>query len=127
LRGHNGEKSPKTESGLQNQYHVIHTSIGNIIWNKQKYTFRGKKGENKFSEPKNGIWASKSVWLCDISIDRKFYMEQAKIYFEDHNVKISHQSPKTEFGVQNQNGRVINRKFYMEQAKTYFFGSTWWY
>jgi hypothetical protein len=28
----------------------------------EKYTFEGQKSENKPSEPKNGIWASKPVW-----------------------------------------------------------------
>jgi hypothetical protein len=48
---------------------------------KKKYTFGGGayKGENKPSEPKKRIWGPKSVWSCDISIDRKFYMEQEKI------------------------------------------------
>jgi hypothetical protein len=31
-------------------------------------------------EPKNGIWDPKSVWSCDISIDREFYIEHEKIY-----------------------------------------------
>jgi hypothetical protein len=42
--------------------------------------FRGRKGENESSKPTNGIWDLKSVWLCDISIDREFYMEHEKIY-----------------------------------------------
>jgi hypothetical protein len=69
--------SPKTEFGLQNQYYrVTYPSIENFVWSKNKYTFRGQKGENKPSEPKNGIWAPKSVLSCDISIDREFCMEQ---------------------------------------------------
>jgi hypothetical protein len=28
---------------------------------KKKYILRGQKGENKLSEPKNGIWAPKFV------------------------------------------------------------------
>jgi hypothetical protein len=29
-------------------------------------------------ESKNGNWAPKSVWSCDISNDREFYMKQEK-------------------------------------------------
>jgi hypothetical protein len=36
---------------------VIYPSIGNFIWSRKKYTFGGQKGENKQSEPKNGILA----------------------------------------------------------------------
>jgi hypothetical protein len=54
---------------------VIYLSIGNFISSMKKYTFRVKKGENKPSEPKNGIWAPKSVWSCDVSIDREFYIQ----------------------------------------------------
>jgi hypothetical protein len=45
-------------------------------------TLRGQKGKNRLPEPKNGIWGPKSVWSCDISIDREFYMEQQKTYFQ---------------------------------------------
>jgi hypothetical protein len=70
-------QSPKTEFGAQNQYgHVIYPSIGNFTWSKKKYTFGGQKGEIKPSKP----WGPKSIWSCDISIDREFYMEQGKIY-----------------------------------------------
>jgi hypothetical protein len=60
---------------------VLYPSIGNFIWSKKVYYFWGQKGENKLSEPEYEIWAPKSVWSCDISIDREFYMEQEKIYF----------------------------------------------
>jgi hypothetical protein len=71
-----GPQSPKTEFGAQNQYgRVIYPSIGNFTWSKKKYTFGGQKGENRPREPKNGIWGPKSIWSCDISIDREFYME----------------------------------------------------
>jgi hypothetical protein len=43
---------------------------------KKIYTFRCRKGENEPSEPKNGIWGPKSVWSCDISIDREFYKKK---------------------------------------------------
>jgi hypothetical protein len=77
-----GPQNPKTEFGLQNQNgRVICPSIGNIIRSKKKYTFRGEKCKNRPSEPKNGIWAPKSEWSCDMSIDREFEMEQEKIYF----------------------------------------------
>jgi hypothetical protein len=77
-----GPQSPKMEFGAKNQY----PSIGNTR-RKKKYTLRVQNSENKASEPytlmgknrlpepKNGIWGPKSVWSCDISIDRKFYME----------------------------------------------------
>jgi hypothetical protein len=42
---------------------------------KKKYTFRGRKGENEPSEPKNGIWGQKSIWSCDISIDISILFE----------------------------------------------------
>jgi hypothetical protein len=44
------------------------------------YIIRDQKGKNKPSKPKNGNWAPKSVLasVCDISIDRKSYMEQEK-------------------------------------------------
>jgi hypothetical protein len=88
---------------------LIYPSIGNFNWSKKKYTFEGQKGEKK---PKNGIWGPKSVWACDIihrsgilhgarkiillgvkkspksvcscdlTIDRKFYMEQEQYTFE---------------------------------------------
>jgi hypothetical protein len=51
-------QSPKTEFRLQNQYgRVIYPSIGNFIWNKQKYNFGGQKSKTKPSKPKNGIRA----------------------------------------------------------------------
>jgi hypothetical protein len=69
-------QSPKTEFGAQNLYgRVIYPSIENFTWNKKKYTFGGQKGENRPAEPTNGIWGPKSIWSCDISIDREFYME----------------------------------------------------
>jgi hypothetical protein len=72
----------------------------------------------------NEIWGLKSVWSWDISIDRKFYMEQRKYTFEDQKGKISLQSPKTEFGAQNQYGHVTYpSKFYMKLEKIYFCGS----
>jgi hypothetical protein len=43
--------------------------------------FRGQTGENRPSEPKNGICAPRSVLLCDKSIDREFYTNQEKYTF----------------------------------------------
>jgi hypothetical protein len=40
---------------------------------KTEYTFRGQKGENKPSEPTNGIWGPKPIWSCDISIRLGFF------------------------------------------------------
>jgi hypothetical protein len=61
---------------------------------KKIYTRRGQKGENRPPEPKNGIRGPKSVWSCDISIVREFYMELGKIYFWVKKAKISLQRPK---------------------------------
>jgi hypothetical protein len=53
-------QSPKTEFGAQNLYsRVIYPSIGNFTCSKKYYTLGGHKGENKASEPENGIKASK--------------------------------------------------------------------
>jgi hypothetical protein len=87
---------------------VICPSIGNFIRSKKTYTFGGQKRKNKPSEPKNGIWAPKSVQSCDISNDPEFYLEQERIYFSGSKTKICPQSPKTEFGLQNKYGRVID-------------------
>jgi hypothetical protein len=40
------------------------------MWSRKKYTVVGQKGENKPSNPKNGIWAKKSIGS---------YMEQENI------------------------------------------------
>jgi hypothetical protein len=40
---------------------VTYPKIGNFVEMKQKYIVRGQKGENKPSEPKNGIGAPKLV------------------------------------------------------------------
>jgi hypothetical protein len=37
-------------------------------------SFRGRKDENRPTEPKNRIW----VWSCDTSIDRKFYIDEKR-------------------------------------------------
>jgi hypothetical protein len=75
-------QSPKSEFGFQNHNgRVIYPSIGNLKWSKKKYTFGGEKCENRPLEPKNGIWAPKSEWSCDMSIDREYYTKQEKIYF----------------------------------------------
>jgi hypothetical protein len=88
LKGENRPPEPKTEFGVQNQYgRVIYLSIGNFTWSKKTYIFRGQKGKNGPPEPKNGIWGPKSVWSCDISIDRKSYMEQEKIYFKGSKMR----------------------------------------
>jgi hypothetical protein len=63
-------QSPKTEFGAQNQNDLV-----NFTGSKKKCTFGGQKGDKKPSENKNGIWGTKSILSCDISIDREFYME----------------------------------------------------
>jgi hypothetical protein len=87
---------------------VIYPSIGNFTWSKKKYTFGGQKGENRLPQPKNGFWGPKSIWSCDIS-HRSGILHKAKkfILLGDKKTKIGPQSPKTEFGAQNQYGRVI--------------------
>jgi hypothetical protein len=50
-------QSPKTEFGAQNQYGHVTYSIGNFTWSKKKYSFGGRKGENKPSEPKSEFGA----------------------------------------------------------------------
>jgi hypothetical protein len=68
--------------------------IGNFIQSKKKYTFGVQKGENKpsgcFKVSEHGVWAPKSVWSCDISIDLKFYMNQ------DFKIKYSFNGQKGE-------------------------------
>jgi hypothetical protein len=44
------------------------------------HTCSGQKGGNEPSEAKNGIWGPKSVWSCDMSIDRKFCTVEGKMY-----------------------------------------------
>jgi hypothetical protein len=96
-------QSPKTEFGALNQYgRVIYPSIGNLTWSMKKYTFGGQKVYNW----PPGIWGPKSVWSCDISIEREFHMKQKKYSWRVKKTKISLQSPKTEFGAKNQYGRV---------------------
>jgi hypothetical protein len=59
------------------------------------------------------------IVLC---IDRESYMEQEKRYFWGQIEKCL-QSPKTEFGAQNQYVIYrIDREFYMEQKKIYSWG-----
>jgi hypothetical protein len=48
---------------------------------KKIYTLRGQQVKNRLSEPKNGIWGPKSVWLCDMSIDQEFNIDEENIYF----------------------------------------------
>jgi hypothetical protein len=74
----------------------------------KKYTFGGQKGKNRPSEPKHGIWGPKSVWSCDISIEREFYMQQKNILWRVNKTKICLYGPKKEFGAKNQYGRVTN-------------------
>jgi hypothetical protein len=76
-------QSPKTKFGAQNRAiynRVTYSRIENFTWSKKKY-FWEQKCKNKPSEPKNGIWAPKSISSCDISIDQELKMEQEKMYF----------------------------------------------
>jgi hypothetical protein len=75
-------QNPKTEFWTQNQYgRVIYHVKGSFTYSKKKYTLGGQKGENKTSVPKYGIWGPKSVWSCDIYIDRELYMQQENIRY----------------------------------------------
>jgi hypothetical protein len=72
-----GAQKGENKPGVQNQYgRVIYPSNRSFIWMKKIHAVSGEKGKNKTSEPKHWIWAPKSAWSCDISIDRKFYMNQ---------------------------------------------------
>jgi hypothetical protein len=65
---------------------------------KKIYSFSDQKGENRLPEPKNGICGPKSVWSCDISINREFYVKQEKIYFWGKKGK--HKPPEPKNGTQ---------------------------
>jgi hypothetical protein len=102
-------QSPKTEFEEKISMIVWYIYRSGILHGSRKNIFGGQKGENKPLEPKNGIWSPKSVWSCDISIDREFYMEHEKIYFWGSKRQ------KKAFRAQNQYGLVsIDREFYME-------------
>jgi hypothetical protein len=68
--------------------HVTYQSIGNFVLMKKTYTLRSKKGEHKPSQPKNGTWAPKSVWSCDIRVIHisNFYQmfQSLKLFLEDY-------------------------------------------
>jgi hypothetical protein len=110
----------------QNQYgHVIYPSIGNFTWSKKKYTFGSQKDENKLSDPKNGIWAPKSVWSCDVSIDQEFYIEQDKIHFWGSNCENKPSEPNNGFWAPKSVWSCdisIDRGFYKEEGNKYFWG-----
>jgi hypothetical protein len=50
----------------------------------------GQKGKNWPSDPKNGILGPKSVWSCDISIEREFHMKQKEKYLEGQKDENKH-------------------------------------
>jgi hypothetical protein len=116
FRGLKGEnepsESPETEFGAQNQYgRVIYPSIGNFTWTMKNVLLGTKRQIKRPPELKNGIWGPKSVWSCDISIERKFCMQQKNKLWGVKKAKISIQSLKTEFGALNQYGRVTYPSF----------------
>jgi hypothetical protein len=84
---------------------VTHQSVENFIdfIDEENIHFKGRS--NRPPEPKNGIWGQKSVYLCDISIDRELYMEHEEYMFGGS--KLGPQSPKMEFRAQIQYGCVI--------------------
>jgi hypothetical protein len=97
-----GPQSPKTEFVLQNLYgRVICLSIGSFIRSKKIYTLRGQKGENKPLEHTHEFWCPKSVWSCNTFIDRKKRHAFKGEMGEKKKARISLQSPKTGFGIQN--------------------------
>jgi hypothetical protein len=54
-------QSPNTEIGAQNQYGRVILSIDwKFYMEQEKVTFGDQKGENKPSEPKNGIQSPKN-------------------------------------------------------------------
>jgi hypothetical protein len=81
----------------------IHRS--GIFHGARKKTFWGQKGENKPSEPKNGIWGPKSVWSCDISIGN-FTWSKKNILLGVKKAKISLQSPKAELRSQKIKNKI---------------------
>jgi hypothetical protein len=87
---------------------------------KETYTLRGQNGEHKPTEPepKNGIWAPKSVWSFDMSINRKFYMEQEKIYFWGQKGKNNQSEPKNRNWAKkpvSSSDISIDREFYIDK------------
>jgi hypothetical protein len=71
-----GTREIKNEIG-----HVI-IRRSEILYGSRKYIqLRGQKDENKPPKPKNGIWVSKSVWSCDISINEKFNIDEENMCF----------------------------------------------
>jgi hypothetical protein len=73
---------------------------------KKIYTFGDKIGEKKPSDPKNGIWSPKAIQSY-IHRSRMLCGARKKILLGVKEVKNSLQSPKAEFGAQNQYGCVI--------------------
>jgi hypothetical protein len=114
--GENKPQSPKTEIGLQNQYvRLTLSSIGNFIWSKYNYAFAGQIDENKPLEPKFRFCVKKSVWSCEISIAREFYMEK-KYTFGGQIGKNMLLEPKNGILPQNHYSMIfIDQKIYITQ------------
>jgi hypothetical protein len=55
--------------------------LGILQGARKNILFGVERVEISLQSPKNGIWGSKSVCSCDISIVGEFYKEQEKIYF----------------------------------------------
>jgi hypothetical protein len=86
----------------------MYKSIDNFTCSKKIHTFGDQKGENKPSEPKNGIRGPKSIWSCGKSIVREFYIDQEKTYYwGSKRRKKAIRAQKRESGAQNQYDRVI--------------------
>jgi hypothetical protein len=84
-------QSPTTEFGAQNQYgRVTYPSIGNFTCSKKIYNFGGQKGENRPSEPKNGIRGQNKYDRVTCHGVRKNILLLVK------KAKIRLQSPKTD-------------------------------
>jgi hypothetical protein len=104
---------PKSSCDMGHQSGILHAARKCIL-------LGGQHGENKPSEPKNGIKAPKSVWSCEISIDWKFYIEQEKTYFwgsKGENKPLEPENgicaPKSVWSCEI----YIDREFYMEPKK----------
>jgi hypothetical protein len=76
---------------------VTYPSFGNFIRSKKNYNFRGQKGENKPSGPKNGIWGPKSVGRVTYSSFGNFIRSKKNYTFSGQKSENKPQGQKTEF------------------------------
>jgi hypothetical protein len=69
-------------------------SRSEILYKWRKRSHQTLKGKKKPSEPKNVIWAPKSVWPCDIFIDRKFCIHKKTYNLTGQQGKNKQSEPK---------------------------------